>query len=130
MQLDTARKPNDSLIKILYLIYALHIFSAVSGLLTPAFVVTAFVTGWPSVIALILSYVWRGDAEGSYLSTHFDWLIRTFWYALMWFVIAALFIFTIIGTVIGLPMLLIVGIWVVYRLARGLFALNGRRIVA
>jgi len=130
MQLDTARKPNDSLIKILYLIYALHIFSAVSGLLTPAFVVTAFVTGWPSVIALILSYVWRGDAAGSYLSTHFDWLIRTFWYALMWFVIAALFIFTIIGTVIGLPMLLIVGIWVVYRLARGLFALNGRRIVA
>jgi uncharacterized membrane protein len=130
MQLDTARKPNDSLIKILYLIYALHIFSAVSGLLTPAFVVTAFVTGWPSVIALILSYVWRGDAEGSYLSTHFDWLIRTFWYALMWFVIAALFIFTIIGSVIGLPMLLIVGIWVVYRLARGLFALNGRRIVA
>lgn len=130
MRLDTARKPNDSLIKILYLIYALHIFSAVSGLLTPAFVVTAFVTGWPSVIALILSYVWRGDAEGSYLSTHFDWLIRTFWYALMWFVIAALFIFTIIGSVIGLPMLLIVGIWVVYRLARGLFALNGRRIVA
>ena len=129
MQLDTTRRPADSLIKILYIIYALHIFSAVNGLLTPAFVVTAFLSGWPSVIALVMSYVWRGDAAGSYLSSHFDWLIRTFWFAVMWFVIAALFIFTIVGLVIGFPMLLVVGIWVVYRLARGLFALNDRRIV-
>lgn len=122
-------QPSSSLLRRVYLIYALHIFSAVNGLLTPAFVVTAFLSGWPSIIALLLSYLWREEAAPSYASTHLTWLIRTFWFALMWLVIAWLLIMTLVGMVIGLPMLLIVGIWVVYRLARGLLALNARRPV-
>ena len=118
-----------SLTKITYLIYALHIFSAVNGLLTPAFIVTAFLSGWPSLIALVMSYVWREDTEGTFLHAHFNWLIRTFWFALLWLAIAWVLVATVVGIVIGLPMLLIVGIWVLYRLARGLFALNDRRAV-
>lgn len=129
MQLEPVSPPPSSLIRLTYLIYALHIFSAISGLLTPALIVTAFLTGWPSVIALIMSYIWREDARGSYLASHFTWLIRTFWFTLLWLVIGSVLIATIIGLVIGVPMLLIVGIWVLYRLARGLLALNDRRIV-
>lgn len=129
MQLEPVSQPPSSLIRLTYLIYALHIFSAISGLLTPALIVTAFLTGWPSVIALIMSYIWREDARGSYLASHFTWLIRTFWFTLLWLVIGSVLIATIIGLVIGVPMLLIVGIWVLYRLARGLLALNDRRIV-
>ena len=129
MQLEPVSTPPSSLIRLTYLIYALHIFSAISGLLTPALIVTAFLTGWPSVIALIMSYIWREDARGSYLASHFTWLIRTFWFTLLWLVIGSVLIATIIGLVIGVPMLLIVGIWVLYRLARGLLALNDRRIV-
>jgi uncharacterized membrane protein len=126
---DAQGQPTASLLKITYLIYALHIFSAVSGLLSPAFILTAFLTGWPSIIALVMSYVWRGDAQGSFLHSHFDWLIGTFWKALIWLVIAWLLILSVIGAIIGIPIMLLVGIWVLYRLGRGLFALNDRKHV-
>lgn len=127
MRIEPANTPTSNLIKLTYLIYALHLFSAVSGLLTPAFIVTAFLSGWPSIIALVMSYIWREDAMGTYLQSHFDWLIRTFWLALLWLVIAWVFVATIVGIVVGLPIMLFVGIWVLYRLGRGLFALNDRR---
>ncbi len=129
MQLDSFNQPPANLIKLTYLIYGLHIFSAVSGLLSPALIITAFLTGWPSIIALIMSYIWRDDAVGTYLATHFDWLIGTFWIALVWLIIGWILIATVIGMVIGIPMLLIIGVWVLYRLLKGLFALNDRRHV-
>ena len=119
--------PPRSLERIVLVAYLLHFFSALNGLLTPAFIVTAFLSGWPSIIALIMCYIWRDDAQGSYLESHFDWLLKTFWWALLWLLIGCLFIFTIVGIVVGLPMLLFVGVWVLYRLLRGVFALNARR---
>ena len=62
---------------ITHLIYALHAWSVVAGLVTPAFIVTAFLAGWPSIIAVILNYVKRGAAAGTYLESHFRWQIRT-----------------------------------------------------
>jgi uncharacterized membrane protein len=118
---------NPHLEKIVFVIYLLHFFSAFTGLLTPAFIVTAFLTGWPSIIAVIMSYFWRNDADGTYLESHFSWLIRTFWFTVLWLIVAWFFIVTIIGMVIGIPMLLTVGIWVMYRLLKGIFAMNGRR---
>jgi uncharacterized membrane protein len=75
----------------------------------------------------IMSYFWRNDADGSYLESHFSWLIRTFWFTVLWLIVAWFFIVTIIGMVIGIPMLLAVGIWVMYRLLKGVFAMNVRR---
>jgi len=129
MHPETLHSPTTSLIKITYLIYALHIFSAVNGLLSPAFIVTAFLTGWPSIVALIMSYIWRDDASSTYLYSHFNWLISTFWTALLWLIIAWVFIITLIGIVIGVPLMLLVGLWVLYRLGKGLFALNDRKPV-
>ena len=127
---DMQTAPPASLLKITYLIYALHIFSAVSGLLTPAFILTAFLTGWPSILALVISYIWRGDAENTFLHSHFNWLISTFWKALIGFAIAGVLIFTVVGSVLGFPIMLIVGVWVLYRLGKGLFALNDRSSVS
>jgi uncharacterized membrane protein len=121
--------PSKQLIKIIYLIYALHIFSALNGLLTPAFIVTVFLTGWPSIIALVMSYMWRSEASNTYLHSHFDWLISTFWKALICLVIAWLLILTMVGLVIGIPIMLITGIWVLYRLCRGFMALNKQKAI-
>ena len=126
---EASSKPSGGLEKIVFIIYLLHMFSALNGLLTPAFIVTAFLTGWPSIIAVIMSYMWRGDADGTYLASHFDWLIRTFWYTMLWLVIAWIFILTVVGVVIGLPILLFVGVWVLYRLLKGVFALNDRSAI-
>lgn len=51
----------DSLITLTHAIYALHAFTVLMGMLTPAFIVTAFLTGWPSILAVILNYLKRDE---------------------------------------------------------------------
>lgn len=102
-----------------HVIYGLHAFSVIAGLATPMFVVTAFVTGWPSIIAVILNYAKRSQAAGTPLASHFRWQIRTFWWAVLWGAIGAVLWLTGIGILIALPLLVLVGLWVAYRVARG-----------
>jgi uncharacterized membrane protein len=113
----------DGLVLLTYLIYALHTLSALGGVLSPALVVTAFISGWPSIIAVILNYAKRAETRGTYLESHFRWQIRTFWFALLWVVIAMLFALTFIGIPVALVVAWIAGLWVLYRIARGLFRL-------
>ena len=119
--------PIDSLVTLTHVVYALHAFSAITGLTTAAFIVTAFLTGWPSIIAVIINYVKRGDVRGTFLDSHFSWQIRTFWWALLWFLLGGLLIITLIGAVLGVPLMLVTGVWVVYRIARGWLALLSRK---
>jgi uncharacterized membrane protein len=43
---------------------------------------------WPSLIGLVINYVKRGDARGGFLDSHHAWLIRTFWYGLLWYLVS------------------------------------------
>ena len=115
------------------LIYALHAFSLLTGIIGAATVVGAFLTGWPSVIAVILNYVKRGDVRGTWLESHFRWQIRTFWFGLLW---VALCVFFIIGT-LGIGILIawlplaFVSLWFIYRILRGWLRLrDGRQMYA
>ena len=72
-------QPSPSLVRWTQLIYGLHAFSLLTGILGAATVVGAFLTGWPSIIAVILNYVKRSEARGTWLESHFRWQIRTFW---------------------------------------------------
>ncbi len=119
--------PSSGLISLTYIIYALHLFSAITGLMTQAFIVTAFLTGWPSLIAVILNYAKKNDVKSTFLDSHFSWQIRTFWFASMWFAIAFLLMFTIIGIPLGILLFCGTGLWVLYRLIRGFFALSSDR---
>lgn len=122
--------PRQGLITLTHVIYALHAFSALAGLGAP-FVVTAFLMGWPSIIAVILNYVKRDAVRGTFLDSHFGWQIRTFWYTLLWAVIAALLFLVLFITIIGIAipwlLIVIVGLWVLYRIVRGWLALVARR---
>jgi len=119
--------PSQGLVTLTHVIYGLHAFSAITGLTSAALVVTAFLSGWPSIIAVIINYVKRSEVHGTYLDSHFGWQIRTFWYAVLWFAVGALLVITIIGWFIGLPLLILVGLWVLYRIARGWITLaNGK----
>jgi uncharacterized membrane protein len=46
--------------------------------------VTGLFLFWPALIGLVLDYVKRGDVEGTVLESHYGWLIRTFWWSLLW----------------------------------------------
>ena len=110
-------------------IYALHAFSLLTGILGTATVIGAFLTGWPSIIAVILNYVKRSDVGGTWLESHFRWQIRTFWYGLLWVSLCILFVVLTlgIGLLIAWLPLGIVALWFVYRIVRGWAALRGGR---
>ena len=110
-------------------IYALHAFSLLTGILGAATIVGAFLTGWPSIIAVILNYVKRSDVRGTWLDSHFRWQIRTFWFGLLWVALCGLFVVMTlgIGLLIAWLPLFVVGIWFVYRIVRGWLRLVDRQ---
>ena len=110
-------------------IYMLHAFSILTGILGAATVIGAFLTGWPSIIAVILNYVKQGEARGTWLESHFRWQIRTFWYGLLWVALCGAFVLLTLGLgifIVWVP-LGIVTVWFVYRVVRGWLALNDGR---
>jgi uncharacterized membrane protein len=119
--------PTGGQIGLAHLIYALHAFSAVTGVMGAAFVLTAFLTGWPSIIAVILNYVNRDAVRGTFLESHFTWQIRTFWFSALWIVVAALFFITVIGIPVAWVVAVVAGLWVLYRIIRGWLALVNNR---
>jgi uncharacterized membrane protein len=119
--------PREGLITLTHVIYALHAFSALTGLLSSALIVTAFLTGWPSIIAVILNYAKRSEVRGTFLDSHFGWQIRTFWYALLWLVAGGVAFATLIGIVVAVVIWVITGLWVLYRIVRGWMALTEKK---
>ena len=110
-------------------IYGLHAFSILTGILGAATVIGAFLIGWPSLIAVILNYVKRGEVRGTWLESHFRWQIRTFWYGLLWVCLCAAFVLLTLGLgifIVWVP-LGILTVWFVYRILRGWMALSGGR---
>jgi uncharacterized membrane protein len=121
--------PREGLVTLAHVIYGLHAFSALSGLLSPAMIVTAFLTGWPSIIAVILNYVKRSEVRGTWLDTHYSWQIRTFWFALLWLAIGGVLFLTVVGIPVAFVLWFGTGIWVLYRIIRGWLALSSQKVL-
>lgn len=126
MNYEIDKDPNRSLTLVLYILYIVAIFSA--GLL--------------AVIALIINYIKRSSVKGTIFESHFTWQIRTFWWYLIWNVIAFVpFIFLFYtgqnpelfaGVALGASAfcIVVVGlawVWIVYRALRGIITLNDNR---
>ena len=125
----TPAEPKESLVTWTHVIYGLHAFSLLTGILGAATVVGAFLTGWPSIIAVILNYVKRSDVRGTWLESHFRWQIRTFWFGLLWVSLCVGFVVLTlgIGLIIAWLPLGLVGFWFIYRVLRGWLALRDKR---
>ena len=115
--------PSASLISTTLVVYGLFGVAAVVGLVSSGFPLIAPLCGIVGIIAIILAYVKRGEAAGTWLASHYRWLIRTFWFSLLWGVIGALIFallaIILIGLVIGYLIWVATTIWVLYRLIRG-----------
>ncbi|OJA47551.1 DUF4870 family protein [Burkholderia ubonensis] len=96
-----------TLTHVLYGLYAVHWL-------------TGGVTG---LIAIIINYVKRGDAAGTPYADHFEWQIRTFWRALIAYVIG----FALLFVGIGFLVLGAVWIWTLYRIIKGWLYLNDNK---
>jgi uncharacterized membrane protein len=122
-----ALEPAPSLVTVAHAVYALHSLSILIGITTAATVIGAFVFGLPSIAAVVINYVKRDEARGTFLESHFRWQIRTFWFALLWCVIGGALFITIVGIPIALGLFLGAGIWAIYRVVRGWLALRDRQ---
>lgn len=126
-----AAVPGEGLVAWTHVIYGLHALAVLIGAIGAATIVGMFVFSVPSIAALVISYLKRGDAAGTYLESHYRWLIRTFWFAVLWGAVALLATMILVITIVGflvfwLPFL-VVGVWLVYRVARGWLALKDAR---
>jgi uncharacterized membrane protein len=117
---------SQSLIDWTQIIYGLHALSLVIGIIGTATVFGAFLLGWPSIIAVIMNYIRRGDVRGTWLESHFRWQLRTFWFGLLWVCLCVAFVVITlgIGLIIAWLPLGLVGFWFIYRVARGWLALR------
>jgi len=105
------------------LAYALFGTAAVIALVSSGFHIAAPLMGLVGIAGLIVAYVKRGDAQGTWVASHFTWLIRTFWYSLLWGVVGAVVLLVLGIILIGIPIALLIwavaSIWVIYRVIRG-----------
>ena len=131
--MNTPAYPNVTTSQSLYdwtqIIYALHALSLLTGILGAATVIGAFLIGWPSIIAVIMNYIKRSEARGTWLDSHFRWQIRTFWFGLAWAVVCGIFVVLTLGIgliVVWIPLGFLT-IWFIYRVARGWLALRDKR---
>jgi len=116
--------PAPSLVTVTHAVYALHALSLLIGITTAVTIIGAFVFGVPSIVAVVINYVKRSEARGTFLESPFRWQIRTFWFAFLWSLIGTLLLVTIIGIPLGIAIFFGAGAWTIYRVIRGWLALR------
>ncbi|MEP6943973.1 MAG: hypothetical protein ABI981_13605 [Betaproteobacteria bacterium] len=114
-----AGMPSSSLISTTLLVYALFGVGAVAGLVSSGFPLIAPLMGIVGIVALIIAYVKRGEAAGTWLASHLRWMIRTFWFSFIWGIVGLLLFVTLIGIPFAFGLWIATTVWVLYRLVRG-----------
>jgi len=122
-------RSDASLVTWTNVIYLLHAFSLLTGILGAATVIGAFLIGWPSIIAVILNYVKGSEVRGTWLASHFQWQLRTFWFGVLWVSICLMFVAVTLGfgMIIAWLPLTFIALWFIYRIVRGWLALQRRQ---
>ena len=90
------------------------------GLKTVTMVVYAlqalsFLWGVTAIVGVVINYVKREDARGTVYESHFNWQIRTFWWALAWLLVGGVLAILLVGFLV----LFIAWIWMIYRVVKG-----------
>lgn len=109
-------RPADT--KVAHILYLLH------GLAPFTFWLLA-------LAAIIVGAMNRDSVRGTWVDTHYSWLSRTFWWGLLWIVIAGIITFILVITVIGIVVswvpYTVLFLWYLYRVIRGWLLLNDRK---
>ncbi len=127
---ETGFDPQQGLVEYTHWIYGLHALAIVVAAFSARSVALRFAFGLPSIVAVILNYARRAEAQGTWLESHFRWQIRTFWYAWLWIFVTSIVAMPLliigVGFLLALLGLAVTGLWVSYRVGRGWLALRER----
>ena len=98
--------------RILYVVHALTFF---------------FSFGMLSFIPVIVNFVKRPYTEGTIVHSHHTWMIRSFFYYILWLAVAAILFVTLIGIPLAWLIGVVAWVWKAYRLIKGFVDLNNNR---
>jgi uncharacterized membrane protein len=102
-EVTAERTGNPDMAKIVYILYLV-------GLVTG---------GLTILVGVIMAYVYR-DESPEWLRTHYTSQIRMFWMSLLYWCIAALLVFVLIGFLL----FVVIAVWWIIRCIKGLKALD------
>ena len=85
-----------------------------------ALYLASFVVGVTMLVGLVLAYINRGQASGTWMESHYTYQIRTFWIGILYSCIS----FVLMVVLIGFLLIIVVAVWSIARCVRGLI---GRR---
>lgn len=86
-----------------------------------------FSLGLFSFIPLIINYLRRPDAAGTFVHSHHGWQIRSFWWYLVWMTVGGILFLTFIGIPLAWLIWIAAWLWKAYRLLKGLIDLNDNK---
>jgi uncharacterized membrane protein len=79
------------------------------------------------IIALVIDLVKKNESAGTWQASHFSWRIRSvIWAGILYVVTAPLFLFFYVP---GAVAWVIISIWFLYRIVRGMVAMNNSKPV-
>lgn len=82
-----------------------------------------FLVGLTWVVGAVIDYLKIGEVRNTWLETHFNWQLRTFWLGLAGMALAWALMIVKVGALIGIA----VTVWAIYRVVRGWLALVDRK---
>lgn len=111
------------------------------------YLISYFTAGLLWIVPIIINYLKRSEARGTWLESHFAWQIKTFWYSIIWVVLGIILITVALGgvglsvwydssLVVGSSLWLLAAgvlivvftiLWHLYRVVRGWIALADKR---
>jgi uncharacterized membrane protein len=115
---------------IAYLLFGLAALMQIggSGIAVPAPLLTIV-----GIVGVIIAYIKRDDARGTWVESHMTWLIRTFWWSTLWaligWVVLIVFAIVLIGLALGPLIWAVVAIWVAYRVIKGVLYFKDQRAI-
>ena len=83
----------------------------------------SFLIGITAIVAIVMNYIKKEDVAGTFLESHFRWQIRTFWFGMLWGMLGVITFVLVIGWFV----LIVNGIWIIYRIAKGWLRLNDNK---
>lgn len=101
-QTDRWLEPGVTNVQVIYILY-----------------LASFVLGITGLIGLVLAYINRGKA-GGWIESHYTYLIRTFWIALLYSFISVILMLLLIGFLLAFA----TAVWVIVRCVIGLQAVG------
>jgi uncharacterized membrane protein len=86
----------------------------------PTIIAILYLASWVTgsvagIVGGVLAFVWKNEPHEAWVGTHYEYLINTFWIALIGTIVGVLLTVTIILSIIGIPLIFGVGIWTTVR---------------